>query len=212
MFVRKYFSIKGLVMFSGGHVVWLTVWMSLVTSLYYFFEDLEWLALPWLPISVIGTAVAFYIGFKNNQAYDRLWEARKIWGAIVNSSRAWGSAVRGFVSNDFSDKPISDQDLKNLQQKLIYRHIGWLYSLRSQLLIPTPWEHINQSFLIARVARKRIKRFGVGLLDDDVTQKNLKKFLGSSEYERLINYKKHSYPDHRSASSRLERLEDARLD
>jgi len=33
--------------------------------------------IPWLPLSVISTAVAFYIGFKNNQAYDRLWEARK---------------------------------------------------------------------------------------------------------------------------------------
>jgi len=39
-------------------------------------------------VSVIGTAVAFYVGFKNNQAYDRMWEARKIWGGIVNDSRA----------------------------------------------------------------------------------------------------------------------------
>ncbi|MFB1022489.1 MAG: hypothetical protein QMC40_06990 [Vicingaceae bacterium] len=48
-------------------------------------------------ISVIGTAVASYVGFKNNQAYDRLWEARKIWGGIVDSSRAWGSVSRSLV-------------------------------------------------------------------------------------------------------------------
>ena len=38
------------------------------------------IAIPFLPIATIGTAVAFFVGFKNNQAYDRLWEARKLWG------------------------------------------------------------------------------------------------------------------------------------
>ena len=39
---------------------------------------------------------------KNNHSYDRLWEARKIWGDIVNSSRAWGSNVRAYVTNQFT--------------------------------------------------------------------------------------------------------------
>tara|TARA_B100000795_G_scaffold35292_1_gene23312 strand:+ start:26607 stop:26840 length:234 start_codon:yes stop_codon:yes gene_type:complete len=52
-------------------------------------------AIPWLPISVVGTAVAFYVGFKNNQAYDRMWEAHKIWGGIVNESRTWGMLIAG---------------------------------------------------------------------------------------------------------------------
>ncbi len=38
------------------------------------------------PLGTIGVAVAFYLGFKNNQSYDRFWEARTIWGGIVNSS------------------------------------------------------------------------------------------------------------------------------
>ncbi len=44
------------------------------------------LSIPWQPISIIGIAVAFYLGFKNNSSYDRTWEARKIWGSIVNNS------------------------------------------------------------------------------------------------------------------------------
>lgn len=55
------------------------------------------LALPWGPLGVIGIAVAFYLGFKNNSSYDRTWEARKIWGGIVNNSRTFGSAVVAFV-------------------------------------------------------------------------------------------------------------------
>src|SRR5690348_4355470 len=51
------------------------------------------IAIPFLPVATIGTAVAFYVGFKNNSAYDRLWEARRIWGSITNASRMWGAMV-----------------------------------------------------------------------------------------------------------------------
>ena len=102
----------------------------------------------------IGTAVAFYVGFKNNSAYDRLWEARKIWGAIVNSSRTWGMYVDGFVNNLFADENQSEEEIKKVKKRLIYRHIAWLYALRSQLLVSTPWEHINQGFFY-RLAAKR---------------------------------------------------------
>lgn len=188
MFIQKNFGIRGILAFTGGHIVWLTAWAGLVSTLYYFTEW-GWLMLPWLPLSVVGTAVAFYIGFKNNQAYDRLWEARKIWGAIINSSRAWGSTMRAYVTNEFTHQPVSPKELKMIHQKLIYRHLAWLYSLRSQLLIPTPWEHISQNKHIARAAKSRMKHFGVGLLDDDITQKNLKGLLSTAEYERQIQFK-----------------------
>ncbi|MFK7934416.1 MAG: bestrophin family protein [Saprospiraceae bacterium] len=188
MYVNKNFSAVSVLQFTGGHLVWITAWAVLVTAAYEYFH-LEWLSIPWLPLSVIGTAVAFYIGFKNNQAYDRLWEARKIWGAIINSSRAWGSAVKGFVGNQFTLQNQSEAEIHAIHKTLLYRHIAWLYALRSQLLIPTPWEHINQNKHIARVTRQRMKRFGVGLLDDDITEKALQQFLGKAEYERLINYK-----------------------
>jgi len=45
-------------------------------------------AIPFLPLSTIGMAAVFYLGFKNNAAYYRFWEARKIWGMIVNYSRS----------------------------------------------------------------------------------------------------------------------------
>jgi putative membrane protein len=60
--------------------------MGAIATLYYF--KVISVNIPWLPVSVVGTAVAFYVGFKNNQAYDRMWEARKICGGIVNDSRA----------------------------------------------------------------------------------------------------------------------------
>ena len=88
--------------------------------------------LPWQPISIIGIAVAFYLGFKNNSSYDRTWEARKIYGGLVNSSRTFGAAVVAFVQGDNAD---------DIKKELIYRHIAWLTALRFQLRLSKSWEH-----------------------------------------------------------------------
>lgn len=153
MFVQKSFGLASMAKFTGHHVVWLTAWAGLVAVLYEY-TQWEWITIPWLPLSVIGTAVAFYLGFKNNSAYDRLWEARKIWGAIVNSSRSWGAAVRGFVSNQFTADDRSDEGLRSVQRELIYRHISWLYALRSQLLIPTPRSSLYDTLALRADASK----------------------------------------------------------
>ncbi len=188
MFIRKNLTLRGILRFTGRHIIWMTAWMVTVTCIHEFFHY-KWMSIPWLPLSIIGTAVAFYVGFKNNQAYDRLWEARKIWGAIVNSSRAWGSAVKGYVSNQFVVENHSEEELYKIKKTLIYRHIAWLYALRSQLLLPTPWEHISQGKHVAKTAERFKKNIGVGLLNDDITMDELPQFLDNDEYERLINYK-----------------------
>jgi putative membrane protein len=144
--------------------------------------------IPWLPLSVIGTAVAFYVGFKNNQAYDRMWEARKIWGGIINDSRAWGMMVDGFVTNLFTDNKASDEEIHAIKKRLIYRHIAWLYAHRSQLLVSTPWEHASQSGHIGKTAKYYQEKFGIGLVDDEITRTELKLFLPEEEHDSLINY------------------------
>lgn len=188
MFVKKYFSFFDVIKFSGVHIMWITAWTTAVTVFYEYFHW-DFLNIPWLPISVIGTAVAFYVGFKNNSAYDRLWEARKIWGAIINSSRMWGATVRGYVSNQFMDTPQEERALHQIHQRLLYRHVAWLYALRSQLLIPTQWEHINQNRAVSRNVGKIKKRYGINLTQDGVTENELKEFLPPEEIDRLINYK-----------------------
>lgn len=188
MFIKKNISLKEILQFSGRHLIWLTAWATLTTSVFEF-THWEWLSIPWLPIAAIGTAVAFYLGFKNNSAYDRLWEARKIWGAIVNSSRMWGATVRSYVSNQFTQQQHSNEELNAIHTKLLYRHIGWLYSLRSQLLIPTSWEHISQSKHFRKVAERYKVDWGIGLNDEEITKELVTQHLPADELERLINYK-----------------------
>ncbi|WP_443945052.1 bestrophin family protein [Pedobacter sp. AW1-32] len=78
--------------------------------------------IPTIIPSLLGTAIAFFIGFNNNQAYDRWWEARKIWGAIVNDSRSFTRAVLNYVEGD-----------EATAKRMIYRHIAFLYALKASL-------------------------------------------------------------------------------
>lgn len=114
---------------------------SLSICLVSFYLDRQ-ISIPWSPISIIGIAVAFYLGFKNNSSYDRTWEARKIWGGIVNSSRAFGAAVVAFIKGKNEQK---------IKKELIYRHVAWLTALRYQLRLPRSWEH-NDSQNLYRAA------------------------------------------------------------
>lgn len=77
--------------------------------------------------TILGTALAFFIGFNNNQAYDRWWEARKIWGSIVNNSRTFARMIISFVD----DK--EDERINEIKNYMVKNHITFLYSLKKAL-------------------------------------------------------------------------------
>jgi ion channel-forming bestrophin family protein len=130
-----------LIYFFTWRLMLLSLLMGTFALIIYDYLGWKWVAIPWLPVSLIGTAVAFYVGFKNNQAYDRGWEARKIWGGITNLSRSFAAAVRAFVTDEFSKNPVSQQKLDEEIRILIYRHLAWLYALKHSMWQRTQWEH-----------------------------------------------------------------------
>jgi len=106
----------------------------------YYFLDLAWIKIPWTPLALIGTAVAFVIGFQNNAAYGRIWEARKIWGGIVNTSRTFGMYVQDMVTNEHTKQPLTQTQLDHEIKTLTYRHIAWMTALRHAMRASKPWE------------------------------------------------------------------------
>lgn len=186
MYVRKNYRIADILSLTGKHFLWLVPYVIVIAVLYRY-TPLSDFNIPWLPLSLIGTAVAFYVGFKNNQAYDRLWEARIIWGGIVNSSRMWGSNVRAFIVQD--GNYYSDQEIAEIKKVLVYRHLAWLYKLRSQLLDTTRWEHLGLGSLFGQDARQKWKNEGLGLYGEDDTDLHLKKYLNDHDYAALPAFK-----------------------
>ncbi len=95
--------------------------------------------LPFGVVAMLATALAIFLAFRNNSAYDRWWEARKIWGGIVNSSRTFGRQVMTLTS--LSQEPT--EAVAAYQKELIYRHIAWINALRLQLRKETTWDEIK---------------------------------------------------------------------
>jgi len=91
-----------------------------------------------VPVSitaVLGTALSILLGFSNSQAYDRWWEARKIWGSIVNDSRAFSKQVIAFIQ--FEDDHHHNAT-REIRKKIIYRHLAFINTLRLQLREESP--------------------------------------------------------------------------
>ncbi|MEZ5355273.1 MAG: bestrophin family ion channel [Bryobacteraceae bacterium] len=105
--------------------------VAAVPTALYALADCRWLTLSWPPIAIVGGAVAFITGFKNNASYGRLWEARQVWGAIVNSSRTFAVLVHDFIPDN------------SARQRIYYRHLAWLTALRYQLRQPRSWENMR---------------------------------------------------------------------
>jgi putative membrane protein len=186
MYIRKNYNLSDIFLLTGKHFMWLIPYV-LIIALLYKYTALSNFNIPWLPLSLIGTAVAFYVGFKNNQAYDRLWEARIIWGGIVNSSRMWGSNIKALVVESTGGR--SNEDIMEIKKAMIFRHIAWLYKLRIQLLEPTGWEHLRLGGWFGHDARNKWRKAGLGLYGEDATDVYLRKYLNDEDYAALPTFK-----------------------
>jgi len=130
MYVRREVHPSVIWFFSKRAVCFFAV-LSLVVYLLYAKLKLTAIALPFLPVATIGTAVAFYVGFKNNASYERLWEARKIWAEIEYLCRMWGSLVMSLnLPNGLS-----------LEEKrlLIYRQLARVNNVSKWLIVSSGW-------------------------------------------------------------------------
>ncbi len=78
--------------------------------------------------AILGTIISLLLGFRSNQAYDRWWEARSLWGSIVNDSRSFARQVLTFVDNSYDN-----EDRSALRERMIKRQIAWCYSLAKHL-------------------------------------------------------------------------------
>ena len=144
----------------------------------YYFTKWEWLHMPWQPLSLIGIAVAFYLGFKNNSSYERLWEARKIWGGIVNASRSFAVMAKNFINADTAQGEVSEGQLKNIRKTIVHRHVAWLHALVLQMRKVMEWEHNSKH---DRWFRK--------LVNSDYSEEkfdNLKNYLSEQDFKYVM--------------------------
>jgi len=171
--------------------------LSIIPTLLFYFMDWKWLAIPWVPVALLGTATAFISGFKNTQTYNRTWEARQVYGAIINNSRALGIMIKDFVRSE--DKVLE----KQLHQQIIYRHFAWLTALRFQLREIKSWENVKTK----SYNREYLKYYKVAEWESNL-EEELRPFLNEEECHYILSTKNRAAQIIALQSSLLKKLNE----
>lgn len=174
MYILRRFSLKQFINWTRKELIFFICLSTGFTVLFEVF-NIKWFQVPFTPVSLVGTAVAFLIGFQNNAAYDRIWEARKIWGGIVNSSRTLIITVRdSFYLHNSSDQKDESEAIKIITN----RHVAWLTALRYAMRAKKVWE-ITYDY--------KKTRFEYDIPEFDTTlEDELKPYLSKDEFEYVM--------------------------
>lgn len=110
-----------------------------VVALLYEGEHLTRISIPISVPTVMGTVISLLLGFRSNQAYDRWWEARHVWGAIVNDSR---TLTRQIIS--FTDNLYDNESIHKFRKGVVKRQIAWCFALEQLLRRKQPLKGLDK--------------------------------------------------------------------
>ncbi|PHR31888.1 MAG: hypothetical protein COA38_07430 [Fluviicola sp.] len=176
MYVQRRFPFKSVLKWTKREIIFFTIFVSLFTTLYELL-DIKWLQVPLAPVALIGTAVAFMVGFQNNAAYDRIWEARKIWGGIVNASRTLIITVKDSFYLHRSDVTVDETEALKI---ITNRHIAWLTALRYAMRTKKEWETSYQN--------EEKSQFYYNVPERNTTlEEELEPYLSKEEFEYVMS-------------------------
>lgn len=98
--------------------------------------DPKQLSLTTLPFTLIGTALAIFLGFRNNSSYDRFWEGRKLWGRMINLTRTLTRQTMTLVAPERGgalDEDAAAEARAGFEHELVYRLVAYVHALRHHL-------------------------------------------------------------------------------
>jgi putative membrane protein len=148
--LRMLFSVRGSDLARTAPRILFVTLVALAATAFQMLLDVEEYTLTPTPFTLIGLALGIFLGFRNNAAYDRYWEARKLWGSLVNESRTFARQVLTFLHN--REKPPAGEDERRaLQETLVRYQIAYVHALRHHLRESDPTEdlarHLSPEFV-----------------------------------------------------------------
>jgi putative membrane protein len=103
----------------------LFIWDVFVTATYFVLP----FRAPSLPLTLFGSALALFLGFRSNSAYQRWWESRGLWGLMINASRSLARQARNYLP---------DPEASEMKRTIVLRQIAYVNALRCQLRRQSP--------------------------------------------------------------------------
>ncbi|MFZ5971387.1 MAG: bestrophin family protein [Bacteroidota bacterium] len=101
------------------------------------------LALPFSVAAILGSALAIFIAFRNNNSYGRWWEARTLWGGIVNASRVLARLVVTFTDSHAHQPSYDKTRSERFKKDAVYAAIAWVHALRLHLRGQNSWHELR---------------------------------------------------------------------
>ncbi len=145
MIIKRNFHPLRIWKYIHKQVLFTLIWASIVWLLFYFTGRKE-LAINFTPIGVLGSALAIFVAFRNNSAYGRWWEARTLWGGIVNSSRVLARLIITFTDSHAHQENYIPERSESFKKSMIYKQIAWVHAMRLHLRQQDQWQEL-QAFL-----------------------------------------------------------------
>lgn len=112
-------------------------------------KNISAVTLPFTISAILGSALAIFIAFRNNSSYSRWWEARTLWGGIINSSRVLARLIITFTDSHSHQQNYLKERSEQFKKEMIYKLIAWVYALRLNLRKQDNW-HELKPFLSAQ--------------------------------------------------------------
>lgn len=164
MVIRKSIPLRWLLFYTWRSLVVVNLLTVAAVVLKKYFDVV--IEMPITTVTIFAAALSIYLGFRSNNAYDRWWEARTIWGALVNSSRAWARQVTTLLTP--SDR-LDEGAIAAARRELVHRHIAFAHALR----------------VFLRGGRSVAHETGPELLQASNTYEDMRPYLDPDEYEAI---------------------------
>ncbi|MFW5990247.1 MAG: bestrophin family protein, partial [Campylobacterales bacterium] len=171
MYIRRDIKLNLLIAGSWKFIIGASLWSAFVVYIHDFI-GFGLVSIPIEPLSTIGIAISIYLGFKGKETYDRWWEARKLWGEVIGSSRSFGAEVHSLLH---SNNPKDTHSIEDISQKLIYNHLAWVQALKYQLR------------LNSRFKEKRFGMFNKRVVPQDNTESFLR-YIADDERQKISKF------------------------
>lgn len=141
MIVKRNFNPFKVVQYVKAELTFAVTVSSLVFALHFF--EISQVTLPFSIAAILGSALAIFIAFRNNSSYSRWWEARTLWGGIINSSRVLARLVINFADSHAHQQNYDKERSEKFKQDMIYKCIAWVHALRLHLRKQSDWVELK---------------------------------------------------------------------
>lgn len=157
MIVPKAPQLGRMVQYVGWPVLALVAW-DVVIVVAFKVLHWEWVGSKNVPLALYGSAIGIIVGFRNNSAYGRWWEARGLWGSVVNNSRSLARQVCSTMHPSPERHGEDAADLHEMQRRLVLHQIAYVHALRQHLRKLSPWEEIEPLLRADEIESLRISK------------------------------------------------------